>query len=160
MSEAEKYGAKGAAGILGNRALGTPGLIAGLLFGDELASSAWGLTALGAAGGFAVAGPAGVLPGAAVGASVKPLKSIVENEAAGRGIDMHGGGYELNSYMNQPSQVVVQPNTTVENKIEIIADEDKLAGALSARVKSEIKEEIASERDRSRNNALDWSWSR
>ena len=157
-SDAEKYGAKGAAGMIGNRAFGSPGLIAGLLFGDDLANSAWGLTALGAAAGFSVGGPAGILPGAAAGAAVKPFKSLVQQEAAGRGIDMHSGGYELNSYMNQPSQVVVQPNTKVENKIEIIADEEKLAGALSARVKSEIKEELSSERDRGRNNALDWPW--
>jgi hypothetical protein len=146
----------------GYKIAGAPGAAAGAYGARQIAGSSWGLTALGAGVGALLGipfGPAGMAAGALygglAGGSVKPLQSIVEDQAQGRGIDMHGGGHEMNSYMNQPSQVVVQPNTKVENKIEIIADEEKLAGALSARVKSEIKEEMSSERDRSRQNALD-----
>lgn len=159
--------ATGVGAWIGNRLGGVPGGILGALYGRQMAGSSWGLTALGAGIGGILGtplGPAGMAAGAAygagVGASIKPMQSIVEDTARGRGIDMHGGSYELDSYMNQPSQVVVQPNIRVENKIEIIADAEKLAGALTARVKSEIKEDMASERDRSRNNALDWPWSR
>lgn len=164
-------------GYLGWLFGGAPGAVGGGYVGHQVAQSPWGMTGLGALGGAVTGGtiglaggPAGVLAGAITGmlygamagSAVKPLQSIVENTAKGKGVDISGSSDFTTTApaSNSGTPIVIQSSPTLENRTEVIIDGEKVAEVVTSKVWNKIEEKQSSERDRGRNNALDWPWSR
>ena len=159
-SAAEEYSLKSALAWGGKKLLGLPGAIAGWLYGDQVKDSVWGNVATGAITGYGIGGPQGILPGALAGSAVKPLKSLASPENEGMWSILRGSAAEfLNAQRDQGlASIVVQSSPTLENKTELHIDGEKVAEVVTSKVWNKIEEKQASERDRGRNNALDWSW--
>ena len=161
-SAAEEYGLKTALAYAGKRLLGIPGAIAGWISGDQAKESVWGNVGTGAIAGYGLAGPPGILPGALVGSAVRPMKNLANPENEGMWSILRGSAADfLNAQRDQGSgSIVVQSSPTLENKTEVLIDGEKVAEVVTSKVWNKIEEKQSSERDRGRNNALDWPWSR
>lgn len=155
-SAVEEYGLKGALAWGGKKLLGVPGAIGGWLFGDQAKDSMWGNVATGAITGYGLGGTMGILPGAAVGASVGPLQNLASPANEGMWSILRGSAADiLNTNREQSPSIVVQSSPTLENRTEVNIDGEKVAEVVTSKVWNKIEEKQASERDRSRQNALD-----